>query len=186
MNSTIALDSNLLTYLLRAMSPSYNPETDKGKYVPELIAIFRCYIYVAQTFYITPTVVEEYLKISDSKEENGVKFKDLHQRLHKLMLMDLSPAPCPKKVDCRKDYYLKYHKTVNDCKILAEAEIGRMDILLTNDDEFYNRLHRHTKSLKLMKPTEFWESLKIAKGSRPILEPRHENPLYGKNWWRWQ
>lgn len=182
---TSAIDSNLHGYLVDAILPKYDPASEECNFASELIAVFRCFIYAGQSFYITPTVEKEYLKIPDNKIKCGTEIKLAHKRLHDLMLLDLCPAPDPADVDRLKQDYLPYHNKENDCKILTEAEIGKINVLLTNDDTFYKRIHKRTKSIKLMKATEFWDSLKIPKGSRSKNKPREDNPLYNKDWWRW-
>lgn len=179
MCAIVAIDSNLHTYLLQAMVPDYDPSADLTGLAPHRKAILRSFFYATQTFLIVPTVHKEYLKITDAG------LKEAHQRLHDIHLLDLNPNPDPRQVNERKDYYLKLHNGKNDCTIIAEAEIGGLEFLLTTDDKFYNRIHGRTKTIKLMKATGFWESLHIPRNSRPKIEPLPGNPLFGKSWWRW-
>jgi hypothetical protein len=165
MINSVAIDSNLLTYLLQAMVPGYNPLRDTTGLVQDKITMMRLFLYSRKPFYISPKVQDEYMDITDSN------LKEAHKRLNDLHLLDMLPIPDKELVKKRKDCYLKFHPGEKDCQILAEVEIAGIEILLTRDRDFYDKLHKEILTVKLMKPIEFWNSLKIPKGTPPITAP---------------
>lgn len=179
----VAIDSQLLTYFIEAINPSYDhikAIKDKPKIAQQRFAILRIFL-CTKHLYIMPTVQEEYGKIKI--EELKKKHKDIHERL----LLD-----CPHLTDQNitfdneKKYYLKFHDGEKDCQIIAEAEGCRMDYFLTFDGKLYERLHNNTKVVKIMKTDEFWLDVSaVPKGSEPKLAPHCTNPLYKKDWWKW-
>lgn len=182
MGNTIGIDSQLLTYLLDAMIPSYDPLTDKGRLFPVRQAMLRIYFYTGHSFYILPTVQDEYLTISDPARRKA------HERVHEIMLLDITMALDPDAIRERKEHFSTFHygeKDQNDCQILAEAEIAGLSTFLTIDGDFYNHLHTKTESVNLLYPGEFWESLNIPKGMQPTIIPDSTNPLHRKDWWKW-
>lgn len=175
-----AIDSNLLTYLIEALKPGYDPKDDKSNIAPHRLAILRIYFYSKQPLYITPTVQHEYSEIR-MKE-----WKKEHESAHNILLLDLNPLPDSKLVSFETAYYSRFHKEKLDCKIVAEAEVAGIDYFLTSDEKLYKNLRCHSKSLKIMKADEFWvEVLTIPKGTDPRLAPHPKNPLYEKSWWKW-
>ncbi len=178
--NSIGIDSHLLTYLLDVITPEYDIDTDRSGLIPVRQAILRIYFYTGKPFYILPTVQVEYLRITDPAR------RDAHERVHGIMLLDIPIAPDPESVRVLRDYYLKFHRNCGyDCQILAEAETAQLEIFLTQDNAFYNNLHAKTKSIKLMKPVDLWNSFNISNGVQPIIIPDSTNSLYGKGWWRW-
>lgn len=169
----IALDSNCLTYLLtvidNVLQPSDNLATEK-------IALYRIFIYVAPLYY-TNTVKTECGRISDkikkAMHENDtlLSYHQIKYNLAKVSDLDI--------------YYNKYHTGLNDCSILAEAEIMKADILLTYDDDFYNRLRCRSHHIKLLKPSECWDELSIPHGTKPKLRPLSTNPFSNEMWPQW-
>jgi len=73
-----------------------------------------------------------------------------------------------------------------DCKILAEAEVGGCEYLLTYDQDFLRNLREKTYAIKMMTPTEFWQALNIQKGSKPAKIPYSKNQLSKETWWVWK
>lgn len=55
--------------------------------------------------------------------------------------------------------YLDYHPDPRDCRLVAEAECARMDVLLTLSDDLIAGLGGRAESLRIEKP---WDALKSA------------------------
>ena len=90
------------------------------------------------------------------------------------------------EVDGLKNFYLKFHSDADDCQIIAEAEAGEIDILLTYDTDLRLHLSGKLHNLRLMDAQEFWQGLRIPKGASPRILPRQGNPLREKTWWAWK
>jgi hypothetical protein len=97
-------------------------------------------------------------------------------------------------VEERKFYYFNFHNggkgQEEDCRILAEAEIGnerfgKYNILLTYDKDFKEKLQDKTETIQIMFPSELWKKLNIPIGSQPEKWFHHTNPNNNKTWWRW-
>lgn len=178
MESLICIDSNAMSYLVDAMTQGCKPT---GNVADEKIALLRTYLYRNDILYISPTVKEEYEKIkSDVNRRN-------HQGIADILLGDI-PASVPTIIESRILEYSKHHsgeKNKKDCKILAEAELGGSQILLTYDKIFLINLRGKTRGIKMSTPSEYWNNIGIPKGSRPVRAPYSTNPLSRETWWIW-
>lgn len=174
----VSIDSNALSYLVDAMMNGKKPI---GNEADEKIALLRTYLYRKDILYVSPTVKEEYENIKDEKKRRD------HQEITEILLGEILELDnC--LVKKRATEYYQYHSGNNDekdCRILAEAEIGGYDLLLTYDQDFYKRLYHKTHIIKMMKPSDFWDSLGIPQNSRPVIAPHPTNPLSKETWWRW-
>jgi len=180
----VGVDSMALTYLVLAMQPSYDPAMDDERLAEERIAIFRLYLHTVETFFVPPTVLKEYQPIRDSE------WREQHRGICEVLLFDYPWKVEEQAVDQRKEFYLKFHNKEKDCQMVAESEIGDigfggLDVLLTNDDGLLKHLSGKTQTLNLIKPSEYWQSLAIPKGTRPRTVPHATNPLAKKTWWKW-
>jgi predicted nucleic acid-binding protein len=79
----------------------------------------------------------------------------------------------------------RYHSGQKDCDILAEAEEMHLDVLLTNDNGLLKHLGPVSKSIAVVRPSQFWASLCVPKGATAAWHPRDSNPLLQKTWWLW-
>lgn len=172
----IAVDSNCLTYLVSVINDVIQPS---DRLATEKIALFRILIY-SPPVYFTNTVKDEYDKIPDEKRKemhDNTVVLEYHQ-----IIFGLS------KIITIATEYNKYHKgrkQLRDCKILAEAELMKADMLLTYDDDFYNHLRCRSTHVKLLKPSDCWDKLSIPHGAKPILRPKSTNPMSNETWWKW-
>lgn len=177
-NNKVSIDSNALSYLVDAMS---NCKMPVGQQADEKIALLRSYFYRDDILYVSPTVKAEYGKIKDEKKRRD------HQEITDILLGDLFVSDHG-LIKTRTKEYNKYHsgkKNEKDCKILAESEIGGCNLILTYDQDFYKKLHDKTHSIKIMKPSDFWVSLRIPADSKPVIVPHPTNPLFKETWWKW-
>ena len=85
----------------------------------------------------------------------------------------------------RKEVLLKTHPKEKDCTLLAEAEFAGINVLLTRDEQFRNRL-TPISCVKIIFPSDFLESMNFQKNAEPIFCPQKSNPLSGKSWWKLQ
>ena len=174
----IAIDSNTLTYLIDATQPSYDPAIDINL-ADERISMLRLFLYLGQSFYILPTVRNEYNRIKDPKKHY------FHKHYHDILLLDTHKNIDPSALNILKTFYNRTHTGESDCLVLAEAELSYMDILLTCDDDFIKKLSSVSSKVKIYRPKDYWKQLNIPKGSIPNLFPYHSNPLVSKTWWQW-
>jgi hypothetical protein len=184
MDKKVGIDSNALTYLIQATEPEYNPSNDEIVNAEEKIAMVRLFFYIENPFFVPPTVKEEYQKI------NNPGWRIEHDDICSHMLLDPKWELDESVVKIKEDFFYPFHKKKNDCRILAECDVGDkrwgpLDILVSADGDFVNRLAIKTKYVCLMKPSEYWESLKIPTGTKPIRSPRYDNPLFREIWHIW-
>ena len=169
----VGLDSQCLSYLLDGIAGVSKP-TDS--LAPERISLLRLWFYTPGTFILTETVITE---VSQIKNVTRRKFHDGFIKPH---FLDY-PAQDITTIKSRVEELNKYHPKHNDCRILAEAEDLKLDYLLTYDYDFLKRLSNTSKITNLIKPVDYWKSLNIPKGTKPITIPHPTNPLSKETWW---
>lgn len=178
MDSLIAIDSNSMTYLVEAMSDGSNPS---GNNSDEKIALLRIYLYQDNGLYISTTVRKEYEKIADEGKRRS------HQGVADILLGDI-PTSDQNLVESLMSEYNTYHsgeRNKKDCRIIAEAELGGANIFLTYDKKLLKNLRVNTHSINILEPSNYWHSIAIPHGSRPIRSPSAKNPLSRNTWWVW-
>lgn len=171
----VGLDSQCLSYLLDGISGVSEP-TDS--LAAEKVALLRSWFYLAGTFTLTETVLTEVRKIRNSER------RDLHESAVRTLFLDY-PVRDDDATTSRAKLFQAKHPKQNDCRILAEAEELGLDILLTYDCKFWKRLRSSSAITRLMKPLDYWASLRIPRGAQPRTVPHHTNPLSQEMWWRW-
>lgn len=177
-NSWVCIDSNAVTYLLEAMATGKQPIDNLAA---EKISLLRTYLYRDGTFCISPTVRAEYSKIRD----------DVRRKYHTDLgdfLLDDTVKPDSRVLEIRTSELARFHRgrrKLNDCRIVAEAELGGCKCLLTFDESLLKNLKCHTRGINLSTPSAFWSSLKVPQGSSPVKCPRPTNPLSKESWWIW-
>ncbi len=174
---SIAIDSNALTFFVDAIEVGYDPALDQADIATEKVAILRIYFYTGEPYYVVPMVEKEYRDIIDRIKKND------HEDVHSVLMQDFIDEIDDKDIKKRFDFYFQCHPCIEDCRILAEAELAGLDILLTFDKKLINRLKHITKSIIILRPSEYWTMLDIASGTRPLVSPHRTNPLSRKNWW---
>ncbi len=174
---TIAIDSNVFTFLVSAIEVDYDPAHDRADLAAEKVAILRIYFYTGEPYYIVPTVEKEYKDIVEHIKRNN------HEEVHAVLMLDFVSVIEENDIKQRADLYFRYHPEAKDCRILAEAELGGIEVLLTFDSKLINRLRQNTISIKLMRPSEYWQALSIPSGAQPAVAPHRTNPLSSKTWW---
>lgn len=174
-NEIIGIDSHCLSYLIDAIQGVEKPF---GELASEKIALFRTYLYIAGTLYITPTAIEECSAI------RNIALKELHEN-YIMVLFGESQVQNPDRIKLRVEELEHYHNGKNDCRILAEAEDARLKTLLTYDNKFLIHLQGRSSSVNLCRPTEFWNQLDISRGAKPDKRPHSSNPLAFHTWWEW-
>lgn len=173
----IGLDSQCFTYLFyNVLENCEEPEVSekkKEKQKDEEIALVRIFLYSKSNLWLSPTVIDEYKKISDNTK------LDIHNSRSSVHLCELIPKPSESEVDQLKDCLLKKHNEENDCKIISEYKLYGVDTVLSYDSDLLKRIGSldQLSPLKIMSPSEFWKSLKIKKGSNPSKTPTKDNPL---------
>ncbi len=178
MDACVAIDSNSLSYLVDAMNSGQQPT---GDLCDQKISLLRVYLYRNEILYLVPTVESEYKRIKDEIR------REIHDGISMVLLGDVLEAD-PTLLENRVCQYSIIHsgkKNNKDCQILAEAELGGCEYLLTYDFKFLARLKDKTQKITMITPSEFWELLNIPHGSNPVRVPHHTNPLSKQTWWIW-
>lgn len=168
----------VVTYLLEAMATGKRPVDDLAD---EKISLLRTYLYRDEKFYISSTVKAECSKIPDDE------WRKCHVNLEDLLLED-ALKPDIRAVEIRTNEYMQLHKGTqkrNDCRIVAEAELGGCKYLLTYDQALIKNLAGRPDGIRLLTPLAFWSSLDVPHGSNPVLKPHPTNPLSQETWWKW-
>lgn len=171
--SHVGLDSQCYTYLIDAMAGVDEPTDALAE---QHVALFRTLLYRDGCLFISPTVVTEYERIRD-----GVRVA-FHEEWTTLFgeTQPINPA----RIDARSREFLALHNDPDDCRILAEAEDAGLAVLLSFDSKFVSHL-AGASAVVLLRPVDYWLSLKIPKGARPSTTPRFDNPMALQTWWRW-
>lgn len=174
----VGVDSNALTYLIEVVDPAYDPNLDKSGLSDDRISMLRIFFYGGYTYYVLPTVLDEFKQIEDTLKRNA--HESFCQVLTEHGIWDFDRHQIGKRVQ----ELLPYHNRKRDCQIVAEAELGGLDTLLTRDSNFLSRLTQKAK-LSLQSPHQFWKTLNIEPGSGRKISPHPSNPLVNKQWWIW-
>ncbi|MGB4057105.1 MAG: hypothetical protein WBK77_03370 [Alphaproteobacteria bacterium] len=171
----IALDSQSYTYLISAIESVQEP---KDSLAEQKISLIRMFFYLTDTFYISPTVVDEYNEIKNNHERNQ------HKSFSDTLFPEFYPKPDAKKVESLTKKIKALGIDLNDSKIIAECLVFGADVLLSYDSKLLKKAS-DIKDIRVMPPSKYWESLNIPKNSRPDKIPHSSNPLSNENWWRW-
>jgi len=174
MGERIVIDSQCVSYLIDAL---INVKRPTDALASEKIALFRSYLYLKDVLYITPTAVSECGEIPNEER------KALHERFNFVIFGEYI-VEHPAIVDKRAKLLNSFHPGEADCRILAEAEEGKFEALLTYDKHFLRNLKRASSIVNLCKPSEFWASLNIPPGTKPGKVPHSKNPLSKERWWQ--
>jgi len=171
--SNTGLDSQCYTYLIDAMSGLNKPIDELAE---QRIALFRTLLYRDGGLFISPTVRDEYKRIRDSARAG------LHEEWTTLF-PETQPID-PSRIDARTNEFQALHRDSGDCRILAEAEDAGLSSLLSFDSKFIARLGG-ASAVVIQRPIDYWLSLNIPRGSKPVMAPRFDNPIAFQTWWHW-
>lgn len=173
-SSLVVLDSNCLSYLLDGL---YTVAGPTGSLADQQLALVRIMLYDEWGFYVTPKVVKECGRIRDNVRAA------LHESWLSTLISETQPIE-PSTILARATHLQQWHGDPDDCRIVAKCEDASVPVLLTYDNDFIAHLRGQT-TVSLMRPTEYWKSLNIAKGTKPRTQPHDTNPLSTLKWWRW-
>lgn len=172
--SLVVLDSNCLSYLLDGIYTITGPT---GPVADQQIALVRIMLYDEWGLFVTPTVVDECERIRNNARAA------VHDSWLSTLITEMQPINSL-IVSSRGTQLLQWHNDPDDCRIVAECEDAGIRVVLTYDRPFIGHLRSRTV-VKVLRPTEYWESLGIPKGSGPQTSPHDTNPLASLDWWRW-
>lgn len=179
MRASVGVDTNVLAFLAQAASGVYDPEADEDAILrAERVAAYRVFLY-SPCIAVTPTVNEEIERTADPRERAelvGWKGTLLVE------LLDVHPGA----VEARTLLLRQHHTGERDCRIVAEAELGGLDVLLTFDKTLRKRLDGRAAPLRIRYPSEYWAELQIPRGQTPHWSPAPTHPLHTASWWRWE
>jgi hypothetical protein len=171
----IGLDSQCLSYLLDGIEGITEPLDALAE---EKKALLRIWFYQPGTFILGETVISEVAQI------RNLDRRELHQSFVRTLFLDY-PVRDLAAVEARAAHFQQAHPKPDDCRILAEAEELKLDFLPTYDYDFCKRLSTTSSATKLMKPSTYWSSLGISKGTAPVTVPHPTNPLSQQSWRKW-
>jgi predicted nucleic-acid-binding protein len=170
------VDNMVLSYLVEAMSGWYDPALDPQEHVrAEKEAAARLWMWAAVA--VGETAVRESQQTSDSRRREALK------RCVSVQLPELQ-VPATDALEERVGELLRHHKGVNDCRVVAEAEVLGAPAVVTFDKRLKRHLRGHAR-VPIRYPSQQWKALGIPRGTPPVWMPRQDNPLYRHNWWRW-
>lgn len=174
----LALDANVLTYFIDVINAA--PQEPTGRLAEEKVALVRIFLWMptAACFKLVPTVKGEYENIRDKPK------LDSHDSWVMTHISQVRPLPNEAAVISRSDELKLYHAGENDRKIVAECELTSIGALLSCDAKFVARLRMET-GVWLVRPSEFWDKMRIPKGCPPNRAPAYDNPLLQCDWWHW-
>lgn len=169
----VGLDSQCYTYLIDAMSDVHEPSDSLAD---QRMALFRIFLYREECLFVMPTVKKEFEAISNiARAEKHDNWMTLFPETQ---LVDAA------RVARRASELSLFHSGIADCRIVAEAEDGSLDTLLTFDDNLIARLETRTP-VRLLRPADYWKLLSVPRGATPATSPRNDNPMARVTWWRW-
>lgn len=174
----LALDANAFTYWIEAMNAA--PEQPSGRLAEEKLALVRIFLWMPPDagFHLVPTVKAECDAISDrAKRDDHIAWALSHVSV-------IQPLPQEDLLAKRAEELVSYRVGGSDGKIIAECEQARVGALLTCDGKLIERLRMETR-VWLVRPSEFWDRMRIPRGSPPNRRPADGSPLLQCSWWQW-
>lgn len=174
-----ALDSNCITYLAEALAEGYNPDADGDDVLRrERVALVRLLLYARDVF-ICPHSRAQVEGIPD-EARRALQLLIGDVLLPEIVLREKHMD----RVRGRIAELVVLHPDDEDCRILAEAEIGGAAVLLTRDGDFRNRL-ADASAIAIRTPKDYWDDLGLPHGIQPKIRPHPSNPLAHVDWWLW-
>ncbi len=143
----IALDNNIVQYLVEAAAIGYNPSEDvSSELAKEREAAYQIFRHT-EILYAPQTPIKECSNNSDAEtKKNILQFLDIHFIIIKISDIDLN------KVESFKNGYMKYHGKEKDCLSVAEAKAGKMNYFLTFDKDLKKRLQKIENDIQIVFP----------------------------------
>jgi predicted nucleic-acid-binding protein len=176
LSQDFALDSQCFTYLITALEKVEEPT---GPLAAQKKALFRSFLYSGASHFITPTVDKEWRQIPDKAKR---KMHEIWNSVH-IGTMRFWSAGQEAKVSARANEFVAIHPRMNDCLILAEAEVLGANKLITFDQRFLEQL-APISTIKMVTPEDHWLSMRIKPGTKPKVIPESSNPASRETWWR--
>ncbi len=172
----IALDSNLVTFLIDAMKSESKPEGDISD---QKLATLRLYLYSDCAFCIPQTVYDECMKITCNAKKID------HEHFMDTIFDDILNQDIPQmnKILCKYKKLLPNKKYKNDRIIISCAEAYKCTCFLTYDIDLLKKLNN---TIMAFEPLEFWNTHVLSKDASIKRSPRPSNPLFNENWWQWK
>jgi hypothetical protein len=128
----ISIDSNSLTYPIQASEPDYDSSDDEKSNYLEKISMLRIFLCGGLRCGILPQVIKEIHDISETK------LKEIRQSTSGVLFHEIEISNSETEIDERKEKLLETHPKEKDCRLLAEAEFSKIDVLLTRDHKCLN------------------------------------------------
>ena len=170
MRKRVALDADVLKLLVNALNWRGGSAPD-----PESIVAVRIYFYLTNPV-VTPTVATEVEQANEPVLSNWKSYQLEETR------QDDFYRGCVKGMAER---YIDYHPDPRDCRIIAEAECAKVEALLTVNDALIRGLSGRIEAIGVVRPSEYWNSAQLPRGSTLQHPPAESNPLATASWWRW-
>lgn len=139
--------------------------------------MIRILFYSNRLLWVGPTVEAEYRAIPNPDRN------DDHRHVAQYILEDQPLRVNGALLEARICKLNSSHRGGADCRIVAEVEFAGLDTLLSCDTKMLGAFVG-VSNVRILRPSEFWESLAIAPGTGPRRVPASGHPLFGKDWWR--
>ncbi len=163
--------------LLYRYELTYATEHTSSGLADERIAMSRLFMYGDCRLWVPPVVRSETAGIPRGE------LRDAQNRMTWYQLLDHDSGVAEGVIERRVNELLQHHAAATDCRVVAETETMELGYLVTRDDRLYRRLQARTK-VRIVRPSEFWESLDIHCAPVHAMVPAAENPLSASDWWR--
>lgn len=164
MRTAVGVDTNVLAYLVQAARGTDDPAADSDPTLKsERVAAYRVFRH-SPGIAVTPTVAEEVEQTANPAERADLA------GWKTLLNVEILALP-PDAVEARAQGLRPYHDEERDCRIVAEAEIGGLAVLLTFDRTLRKRLDDRSPTVRVRYPSEYWGELQSQGDRLPITRP---------------
>ncbi len=171
----ISLDSSTLNYLIEALDPKYNPVYDERSNYLQRVSMIRIFFNGGLNCNILPQVLKE---VGDICEHT---MRETDEPTDGVLFHKIAPQCSELDLQKRTEELLQIHPKENDCTLLAEAEFAGMDVLLTRDELFRNRLNPLSK-VEILFPSDCLGLINIQKDTQLEFNSLESNSLPHKSW----
>jgi hypothetical protein len=173
------IDAMIVDYLVNAMDNKYYPNRDSDqKLRMERVAAFRLFLWAQLS-----------MAPSANRQLRQTKNPEWLGKLERLVLIHLGEPQIDSvfrvKSEIRAKELNQHHSDLDDCLIVAEAELLGCSALVTFDSTLKKRLSS-VAQLPITTTSEEWNRLAIPRGKPSCWQPADSNPKLVEQWWRWK
>lgn len=173
--SQVAIDANCFTYLVEALQDVHEPV---DLLADERKALVWLFLRGEPALCTVPCNDREIRAISDNAR------REWHLQWLSMALSTAVPSSHSDVVE-RTCVNLTAHDSSPDCAAVAEAASADCVAFLSCDKRLLSRLSAYAAPMQLLRPSLFWASLSIPRGSPARWRPHSSNPLAAQAWIKW-